>query len=296
MTTIIVISQDSSVIIGPNDESGSPDKSGEDPQSPKGPRDPPKGPPKGPPQPTEEPRARRYNNSLSTVESDESSNPSSAASTLSSGNSLGLELPSASTPRTESGSRGTTAADSAFLSSPDSIEEGGKGRRGRVAKPQRRSLPRTLSFCSGSSSSIFITSPPAAASKDDSALPRRVPEKEVVPEKYSSNGPHGIKFYINSATGRADLKPTTNGGEGLVTRSLGRIVEAPSLSVAEPPPEGDSGVQSYCTENRKAKAIRAARKLPANFSIYSDIHNLQSLLRDAGLPCRCTSLPSSLMS
>ena len=324
MTTIIVISQDSSVIIGPNDGSGGPDKSGEDSQSPKGPArspmDPPKGPSKGPPQAPEEPRARRYNNSLSTVESDESSNPSSAASTLSSGNSLGLELPSGATQRptesgTESGSRGTTAADSAFLSSPDSIEEGGggsKGRRGRVAKPARRSLPRTLSFSSGSSSSIFITSPPAASaatSKDDSALlgssrrsiERRVPEKEEVPPapaRYCSpaNGPHGVKFYINSATGKADLK-TTNGGEGLVTRSLGRIVEAPSLSVAEPPLEGDAGgggvgggVQSYCTENRKAKAAaRAARKLPANFSIYSDIHDLQSLLRDVGLPCRCPS-------
>ena len=108
MTTIIVISQDSSVIIGPNDGSGGPDKSGEDSQSPKGPArspmDPPKGPSKGPPQAPEEPRARRYNNSLSTVESDESSNPSSAASTLSSGNSLGLELPSGATQRpTESG-------------------------------------------------------------------------------------------------------------------------------------------------------------------------------------------------
>ena len=327
-----MISQDSSVIIGPEDGTGggggSPESKEEtaaaEPKTSLG------GAPgeqqmKGREQQPKK-RERRYKNSLSTVESDESeelsnatnSNSSSAASTLSSGNSLGLELPTGqrSSPASgtegssgSSGSRGTTAADSAFLSSPESCEEiggGGKDKaKVRVAKPQRRSLPRTLSFSSGSSSSIFITSTPST-SKDDSALlgcsreiteipgtPGRHlgrpagPPASVPGKTYSSpaNGPHGIKFYINSATGRADLK-TTNGGEGLVTRSLGRIVEAPTLSAAAMPLEeealaANSNVDSYCTANRKNGHQPSSRrkKLPSTFSIYSDINDLQSLLR-----------------
>ena len=320
MTTIIMISQDSSVIIGPEDGDGggSGDGGGGSPESKEESAEP-KTPSGGAQQgeqkakKREQLRERRYKNSLSTVESDESeelsnatnSNSSSAASTLSSGNSLGLELPTgqrSSASGTEGssgsgGSRGTTAADSAFLSSPESCEEivGKAKARARVAKPQRRSLPRTLSFSSGSSSSIFITSTPSATSKDDSALgslgspgesfgaPRGHPGTPVrsVPGKtYSSpaNGPHGIKFYINSATGRADLK-TTNGGEGLVTRSLGRIVEAPTLSLPENREDilaANSNVDSYCTANRKAPR---KKRLPSTFSIYSDINDLQSLLR-----------------
>lgn len=330
MTTIIMISQDSSVIIGPEDDSASRSPEGKRPESGEEsvePKTPLLGA-QGEHQPKK--RERRYNNSLSTVESDESeelntnSNSSSAASTLSSGNSLGLELPtqrsSASGTEGSSGSRGTTAGDSAFLSSPESCEDIGKHKsKVRVAKPQRRSLPRTLSFSSGSSSSIFITSTPST-SKDDSALslgcPREMTESHgrwgspgghivtpgghlvtpgghrgtpvgpppAVPGRtYSSpaNGPHGIKFYINSATGKADLK-TTNGGEGLLTRSLGRIVEAPTLSVAMPSVEilaANSNVDSYCTANRKNGHPPSRKKLPSTFSIYSDIHDLQSLLR-----------------
>ena len=307
MTTIIMISQDSSVIIGPEEDTKESKEGSVDVES----KSPLGGVPSslgGVPNPlgkvSKEPpnkkressHQRRYKNSLSTVESDESelqeSNSSSAASTLSSagGNSLGLELPTktdGNTGGSGSSSRGTTAnsADSAFLSGEDSED---RVARARMAKPQRRSLPRTLSFSSGSSSSIFITSTtPSTASKDDSVLlesSKEVREEEprlrggkatpVVPGKtYSSpaNGPHGIKFYINAATGRADLKASP----GLVTRSLGRIVEAPTLSLPqEQVLAGNSNVESYCTTKRKGR-----RKLPSTFSIYSDIDDLQSLLR-----------------
>ena len=98
----------------------------------------------------------------------------------------------------------------------------------------------------------------------------------MVPGKtYSSpaNGPHGIKFYINAATGRADLKASP----GLVTRSLGRIVEAaPTLSLPqEQVLAGNSNVESYCTTKRRG----GRRKLPSTFSIYSDVGDLQSLLQ-----------------
>ncbi len=240
---------------------------------------------------------RRYKSSLSTLESDSeelNQSSSSAASTLSSRNSLGL-LPQGQlrrSPASGTGTNTTTGGDSAFLSSPESVEELRKKGSGgsRAQKPQRRSLPRTLSFSSGSSSSVFVSSTPLPEQKDeeDASLDEAtLVSNEVTVKSSPANGPHGIKFFINPRSGKMDLKapvPPPSLVDIGRTRSLDRSQEndlQPGGSSRQQPHSINViRVPNYCTTSRCSRSdeYKAKRKKDASFSIYSDVKDLPSLL------------------